>query len=201
MMNRYAKLRKYGLMLFTVLAVITPSESQAEPACTPPPVGAGSGATVGFARVFRRGGSGTDWAVCDVRVGRVVPIMSFVGSFDEITTAGLYFAYVSEPDDFGRSFDIASINLETGQYAHHIHFRPSRGAVGSLVAKTSGSIAWIQYQTLNLDSSDPVTVRLADRRGVRVPKNGYHVKARSLRLRGSLLTWTRGRKRYSARLH
>lgn len=189
-------------MLLIVVAMLTaPDGSQAESACDPPPVGAGNAATVGFARVFLRGGSGADWAACDVRVGRVVPIRSFVGSFDEITAAGLYFAYVSEPDDFGRSFDIASVNLETGRYRHHIHFQPSRGAVGSLVVKPTGAIAWIQYQTLNLDSSDPVTVRLADGRGVRVPKNGYHVKARSLRLTGSMLAWKKGRKRYSTRLY
>ncbi|MDQ6805397.1 MAG: hypothetical protein M3065_10635 [Actinomycetota bacterium] len=175
-----------------------PFSARADSVCQQPTT-ASETFSVGFARVFK-GREGDEWAACDVRVGLVVPLKSF-GPLGDFKTAGFYLAYVSEPDDFAANFDIASVNLATGGYAHQINFRPSFGGVSNLVLKANGSIAWIGYQVLNLDSTDPVTVRLADTRGVRVPKNGYHIKARSLHLTGSRLTWKKGRKTYSTTLH
>jgi hypothetical protein len=111
-------------------------------------------------------------------------------------SAGRFLAYVGAQDDFGHTFLIGSVDLFTGRRAHRLVYRPRMGTAGDIVVKTNGSIAWIQG-----DTGFPARARLADRRGVRIPPGGSRATFGTLRLRGSKLTWKRGRRLYSTTLY
>jgi len=154
-------------------------------------------------RIYKHigGGLGPSWYGCLTATSNVIALSP--ADWEELprsASAGPFLAYVIGKDDFHTDYYVASLDTRTGRYARMVPFNPNPGGIADLVVKPNGSIAWIQTDTVNLDADDPVTVRVADTRGVRVPKHGHHVRRASLRLRGSTLWWKKGRKTYSTRL-
>lgn len=159
------------------------------------------GATPALRIYERHGGSGSNWFGCLATTSTVVALSP--ADWEELpayASAGPFLAFAIGKDDFNGNYYISSLDTRTGRYAHMVAFRPRPGGITDLVVKPNGSIAWIQTDTVNLDANDPVTVRVADTRGVRVPKHGHHVRTASLRLHGSKLSWKKGRKAYTTRL-
>lgn len=119
----------------------------------------------------------------------------------DAASAGNFIGYAVGRDDFEVSFYIQSLNTRTGRSVHTIKFEPNPGAVGPVVVKANGSIAWVQTDYVASAKSDYAdTVRLADTRGVRVPRHGRNVRGSTLRLRGSALSWRKGNRRFTTRL-
>lgn len=77
----------------------------------------------------------------------------------------------------------------------------SSEAVTSVVVKRNGSVAWIGAAgSIIAHRSTETEVNAADRRGERLLDSGAGINARSLRLRGSTLTWVDGGRTRSATL-
>jgi hypothetical protein len=143
------------------------------------------------------------YTVCDVRFNRNVTLKPYggqAGDLVNVVTAGPFLAYVDD-DGFHVDFHIYSVDLSNGRFAHGIHVQASPGAIGDLVLKPNGSIAWIQSDLESRNDHPKVTLRIADTRGVRVPRNGQAPTWGTLRLHGSKLTWKKGRRHFSTRLH
>lgn len=140
---------------------------------------------------------------CILTVGRVVRLdSSGYTFFQTAASAGDYIGYAVGRDDFETSFYIRSLNTRTGRHVHTVLFEPNPGSVRPIVVKANGSIAWVQSDYVAASTSDyAYTVRLADTRGVRVPRHGRNVRRSTLRLQGSTLSWRKGRRRFTTQLH
>jgi hypothetical protein len=78
--------------------------------------------------------------------------------------------------------------------------RESFQAVGSLVLRADGGVAWIGTRSSIVGGRKLVEVRKADRSGAALLDSGPAVDSGSLRLRGSKLTWKHGGRIRSATL-
>lgn len=124
---------------------------------------------------------------CNVRAGLLVTIATG-GSFltAQYAVAGRFLRFIGTQDDFDQTHSIRSVDLFTGRYGHQVRFSSGAGIAEDIVARSNGSIAWVQQE-----ADHPAVVRLADTHGVGVPRGGHGVTRHTLRLSGSRLTWKR----------
>jgi hypothetical protein len=167
-------------------------------ACAPPP---GGEISPNFSNqrveVYLHPGPFFVWSACMPEYGRLVGLRPRNHQeLKEVRVAGPFLGYILGEDDFQDDFWIRSLDMRTGRYAHAVPYRPFAGSVRRLQMKSNGSIAWVQSSALGAE-----VLRLADTRGVRVPPNGRDIAATSLRLRGSVLSWRKGRRRFQTRLY
>jgi hypothetical protein len=197
-----------GLLAGSLLLVGSlPAEAAARGSCQP------RGSRAVFAnrtvRVYRLAAR---YFGCLYRVRRSVrlraPAPSAPGArpprFQAFRTAGNFLAFVyndfavdSSGDDW--TLYVESVDLRRGRLVHLAKLSRTPGCfadpvppnVSSLVLKSDGAVGWIQH------TCTPDAAYAADRAGTRSLGDA---DARSLRLRGSTLTWTNGGIPESARL-
>jgi len=123
-----------------------------------------------------------------------------------VTVAGRLAAYGLEQCGIDTGFtEVVVRRLSDGRVPHDVNATSPAGpesyqTVDSLVLKPDGAVAWIGTGSSIGTHAVLTEVRRVDRRGEALLDSGAAVRSRSLRLRGSLLSWTHGRTSRTATL-